>query len=79
MMFSKYKKDYILAKQIMYFYKRGIGSFYLPPVVSPKTNELKDCFIKEVDSYCQNCEVTGYHTSECPVSTRSLPTLPPNY
>jgi hypothetical protein len=35
-------------------------------------------FVKNVDSYYQYCQVTGHHTSECPLPNILLPTIPRN-
>ena len=61
------------------FGKRGLGSFPEPNEAATPSPEIKKCFIKEVGSYCQHCEITGHHTRECPRPSRPLPTLPTNF
>jgi hypothetical protein len=58
--------------------KRGLGSF-------PETNkgtipysEIKPSFIKNIDSHYQYCQVTGYHTRECPLPNIPLSIIPKN-
>jgi hypothetical protein len=35
-------------------------------------------FVKNVDSYCQYCQVISRHTRECPLTNISLPTISKN-
>jgi hypothetical protein len=58
--------------------KRGLGSF-------PETNkgiipssEIKPSFIKNIVSYYQYCQVTGYHTREYHLPNIPLPIIPKN-
>ena len=76
---GEYKHKEILMRNAMYYDKRGIGCFPNPVEKITKSPEIKMCFIKEVGSYCQHCEVTGHHTRECPIPSKPLPTLPPKY
>jgi hypothetical protein len=58
--------------------KKKLGSF--PEVSKSKIHSPKvgSSFIKNVDSYCQYCQVFGHHTRECPLSNITLPTKPKN-
>ena len=74
-----YLHQEMIFHHIRGFGKRGLGSFPEPNEGTKPSPEIKKCFIKELGSYCQHCEVTGHHTWECPLPTRPLPTLPTNY
>jgi len=81
---AKLSKGEYLHQEMLFhhsrgFGKRGLGSFPEPNEGTTPSPEIKKCFIKEVGSYCQHCEVTGHHTRECPLPSRPLPTLPTNY
>jgi hypothetical protein len=55
--------------------KKGFGSF--PEVSKSKIHSPKvgPSFIKNIGSYCQYCQVTGYHIRECPLPNISLPNI----
>ena len=77
-------KGEALHKEILYhnardYGTRGLGSFPQPIKETRKSKELYGCFVKEVGSYCQHCNITGHHTRECPIPSRPLPKLPCNY
>jgi hypothetical protein len=76
---GEYLHKEVLFHNARHFGANGLGTFPKPPKNCPKSPELKECFIKEVGSYCQHCQVTGHHTRECPIPTHPLSTLPPNY
>lgn len=76
---GEYKHKEILMMNALYFNKKGLGCFPNPVKRVIKTPEIKNCFIKEVGSYCQHCQVTGHHTRECPIPTKPLPILPSKY
>ena len=82
-MFNVTKGEYlykeILFNNARHFGTKGLGSFPKPPENCPRSPELKDCFNKEVGSYCQYCQDVGHHTRECPLPNRTLPSLPFNY
>jgi hypothetical protein len=56
--------------------KKGLGSF--PEVSKSKIHSPKvgSRFVKNVGSYYQHCQVTGYHTKECLLPNIPLPTIP---
>jgi hypothetical protein len=58
--------------------KKRLGSF--PEVSKSKIHspEVGPNFVKNVDSYCQHCQVTDHHTSECPLPNTPFPTIPKN-
>jgi hypothetical protein len=49
--------------------KRGLGSFPETNKGTIPSSEIKPNFVKIIGSYCQHCQVTGHHTSECPLPT----------
>jgi hypothetical protein len=53
--------------------KRGLASFPETNKSIISSSEIKSSFVKNIDSYCQHCQVTGHHTTECP-----LPSIPKN-
>jgi hypothetical protein len=70
-------------KEMLFHYacdygKKELGSF--PEVSKSKIHfpEVGSSFVKNVGSYCQHCQVTGYHTRECPLPNIPLPTIPKN-
>jgi hypothetical protein len=75
---GEYKHKEMLFHHARDYDKRGLGSF-------PETNrstipslEIKPSFIKNIDSYCQHCQVTDHHTRECLLPNILLPTIPKN-
>jgi hypothetical protein len=54
----------------MFFYhardydKRGLGSFPETNKCTIPSSEIKPSFVKNIDSYCQHCQVTGHHIRE---------------
>jgi len=76
---GEYKHKEILFNNARDFGKWGLGSFPEPNRGITPSPEIKTSFLKEVGSYCQHCQVTGYHTRECRLPSRPLPTLPKNY
>jgi hypothetical protein len=81
---EKLSRGEYIHKEILFnnardFGKRGLGSFSEPNIATTPSPEIKISFIKEVGSYCQHCQVTGHHTRECTLPSRSLPNLPKNY
>jgi hypothetical protein len=58
--------------------KRDLGSFPETKKGTIPSSEMKLNFVKNIDSYCQHCQVTGHHTSECPLPNIPLPTIPKN-
>jgi hypothetical protein len=76
---GEYLHKEILFNNTRHFGTKGLRSFSKLPENCPRSPELKDCFNKEVGSYCQHCQDVGHHTRECPIPTHPLPILPPNY
>jgi hypothetical protein len=68
----------ILIYHARVYDKRGLGSFPETSKGTIPSPEIKPSFIKEVDSYCQHCQVIGHHTRECPLPILPFPTLPKN-
>jgi hypothetical protein len=58
--------------------KRGLGSFLETNKGIIPSSEIKPSFIKNIVSYYQYCQVTGYHTREYPLPNIPLPTIPKN-
>jgi hypothetical protein len=75
---GEHKHKEILFHHACDYDKRGLGSF---PEINKGTipsSEIKPSFVKNICSYCQHCQVTGHHTSECPLPNIPLPTIPKN-
>jgi hypothetical protein len=49
--------------------KRGLGSFPDTNKGTIPSSEIKPCFVNNIDSYYQHCQVTDHHTWECPLPT----------
>jgi hypothetical protein len=58
--------------------KKGLGSFSKVSKSKIHSLEVGPTFVKNVYSYCQHCQVTGHHTSECPLPNIHLPTIHKN-
>jgi hypothetical protein len=58
--------------------KRGLGSFPETNKDTIPSSEIKSSFVKNIGSYCQHCQVIGYHTRECPLPNIPLLTIPKN-
>jgi len=62
-MFNVTRREYlhkeILFNNARHFGTKGLGSFPKPPENCPRSPELKNCFNKEVGSYCQHCQDVG--------------------
>jgi hypothetical protein len=74
----EYKHKEMLFHHTRDYGKKELRSF--PEVSKSKIHspEVGPRFIKNVDSYCQHCQITGHHTSECPLPNTPLPTIPKN-
>jgi hypothetical protein len=59
--------------------KRGFGSFPETNKGAILSSEIKPSFVKNTGSYCQHCQVTGYHTRECHLPNILLPAIPKNF
>jgi hypothetical protein len=73
---DKLTRGEIMHKEILFYHardygKRGLGSFPETSKGTIPSPEIKPSFIKEVGSYCQHCQVTGYHTRECSLRKKS--------
>ena len=75
---GEYKHKEMLFHHARDYGKKRLGSF--PEVSKSKIHspEVGPSFVKNVDPYCQHCQVTGHHTRECPLPNISLPTIPRN-
>jgi hypothetical protein len=58
--------------------KRGLGSFLEINKGIIPSSEIKTSFVKNIGSYCQYYQVTGYHTRKCPLPNIHLPNIPMN-
>jgi hypothetical protein len=58
--------------------KKGLASFQETNKVTIPSSKIKPSFVKNIDSYCQHCQVTGHHNRECHLPKISLPTIPKN-
>jgi hypothetical protein len=75
---GEHKHKEILFHHARDYGKRGLGSF---PEINKgiiPSSEIKPSFVKNIGSYCQHCQVTSHHTSECPLANIHLPTIPKN-
>jgi hypothetical protein len=59
--------------------KRGFGSFSETNKDTILSSEINPSFVKNIDSYYQHCQVTGYHTRECHLPNIPLPVIPKNF
>jgi hypothetical protein len=75
---GEYKHKKILFHNVRDYSKKKLGSFLEVSKSKIHSPEVGSSFIKNVDSYCQYCQVTDHHTRECTLPNISLPTIPKN-
>jgi hypothetical protein len=75
---GEHKHKEILFHHARDYGKKGLGSFQEVSKSKIHSPEVGSSFVKNVDSYCQYCQVTGHHTRECPCPNIPLSTIPKN-
>jgi hypothetical protein len=75
---GEYKHKKMLFYHVRDYGKRGLGSFPETNKGTIPSSEIKPSFVKNIDSYCQHCQVTDHHTRECLLPNITLPIIPKN-